>query len=339
MSKRSRRPGLEELLDRISALRDDPDAPATVEALRTNLAASQNLLVARAARVAGDLGKEELVSEMLAAFDRLMADPVETDKGCHGKTEIAKALVAMEQAADGLFLSGLRHVQMEGAFGGPIDVAIELRANCAIGLANSGHPNTVLELVPLLLDPGLPARLAAAQGIAASGQVAAEAVLRFKVLAGDEEPEVLTECLAGLLRIAPERSLAFVKPLLGPARPRRRAPGGEADGNAVREAAILALGESRLEEAVPLLIAQWERSFDRESRRLVLLALVASRREPAVDFLVSLVAEADPTAARQAISALAVHRGDPKVRERVAAAVERSESRGELRRHFAEEFG
>lgn len=323
MSPRRRRPSLEELLDRISALRDDPDAPETLEALRANLAGPQSLLVARAARVAGDLGKSELADDMLAAFDRLMKDPVETDKGCHGKTEIAKALLTMEHPASGLFLRGLRHVQMEGAYGGPIDVAIELRANCAIGLANSGHPHTVIELVPLLLDPGLPVRLAAAQGVAASGQLSAEAVLRFKVMVGDEEPEVLTECLTGLLRLFPERSLEFVAPLLG---------GG------VRQAAILALGESRLEEAVPLLRAEWERSYDRESRRLVLLALVTSRREPAVDFLLSIVAEADPAAARLAISAMAIHRRDPKLRERLAEAVEESEYRDELVRDFEQEF-
>ncbi len=38
----------------------------------------------------------------------------------------------------------------------------------------------------------------------------AEALLRFKVLVGDENPEVLGECFTGLLAIAPEECLALV---------------------------------------------------------------------------------------------------------------------------------
>lgn len=343
MSPRRRRPTLEERLDELSALRDDPDSPAALALLKKALAGGQNLLAARAARLAGDLGKEELVGEMLAAFDRFLVDAGATDKGCHAKTEIAKALVAMEMEgpATALFRRGLRHVQLEAAWGGAVDVAIELRANCAVGLANSGHPDTVVELVPLLVDPGFPARLAAAQGIAASGRLEAEAVLRLKVLVGDEEPEVLTECLTGLLRLAPERSLELVAPWVraGPPPPRERpARDGGAEPRALREAAILALGESRLAEAVPLLLAAWERSYDRESRRMVLLALVTSRREPALDFLLSLVAEGDAADAREAITALAIHRHDEKLRQRLEEALERNENRGELRRHFASEF-
>lgn len=336
MSPRRRRPTLEESLDQISALRREPDAPETLEQLKQNLAGKQNLLAGRAARVAGDLGKSELVPDMLDAFERFMHDPVETDKGSIAKTEIAKALVAMEHPAYAVFLRGLRHVQLEGAYGGPVDVAVELRANCALGLANAGHPDTVVELVPLLVDEGFPVRLAAAQGIAASGQLSAEAVLRFKVMTGDAEPEVLTECLAGLLRLSPERSIEFVKPLLRKSPPRSATR--DDDGSAPREAAILALGESRLEAAVPLLLEQWERSYDRESRRMVLLALVTSRREPALDFLVSLIADGEPGDAREAMTALAVHRHDTKLRERVEDALAKSPYRGELERHFEREF-
>ncbi len=335
-AKRRRRPTLEERLDHISDLRRDPDSPETLEELRKGLTGREALVAARAARVAGDLGKDELVPEMLAAFDRFMEDPVKNDKGCLAKTAIAKALIEMEHSATALFRRGLRHVQMEGSYGGPTDAAVELRANCAIGLANSGHPDTVVELVPLLLDEGLPARLAAAQGIGTFGGPAAEAVLRFKALAGDEEPEVVTECLAGLLRLAPERSLELVKSFLkGSAATRERVRSGHPP---LKEAAILALGESRLEAAVPLLAAEWKRCFDFESRRTVLLALVTLRRETALDFLLSVIAEGEPSVARETITAMAILRHDEKLCERVEGAVERSRSPGELRSHFEREF-
>jgi HEAT repeat protein len=326
MSPRRRDP-LEERLDRLGDLREDPDSPATTEALRAALGDRHNLVAAKAARMAAELGKDELASELTAAFDRFL--DAEADRGCHAKTAIAKALVELDHPATRLFRRGIRVVQMEGAYGGPVDVAQELRANCAIGLVNSGHPDAVVELVPLLTDPGLPVRLAAAQGIGASGRAEAEAVLRLKALVGDEEPEVITECLAALLRLAPERSLEFVEPFL--------ASGGPFSG-ARREAAILALGESRLEEAVGVLRREWGRSHDGDSRRTVLLALVTSRRESALDFLLSLVAEGEPRPAREALSALAIHRRDERIRERVAAAVRASKHSAELARHVDREF-
>lgn len=340
MSTRRRRPSLEDRLDQLSALRRDPDSAETVAALRQALTGKESLLAARAARVTGDLGKTELVPEMLEAFERFMKDPVKTDKGCYAKLEIAKALLEMEHPATALFLRGIRHIQLEPSWGDPVDAAIELRANCALALANSTHPDTVLELVPLLLDQGLPVRLAAAQGIAGAGQLSAEAVLRFKVLVGDEEPEVLMECLVGLLRLSPRRSIELIRPMLGATGPR---PAERGEGAARREAAILALGESRMEEAIPLLQEQWKKSYDPESRRMVLLALVTTRRETAVDFLLALIVEGEVAQAREAISALGIHRHDGKIRDRVHEVLERREG-SELKdsdglaRHFAEEF-
>ena len=101
---------------------------------------------------------------------------------------------------------------------------------------------------------------------------------------------------------------------------------------------VLALGESRLPEAIPLLSAQWHRTFDRNLRRAIALGMVSSRTDGALDFLFGLVSEGDRLAAAEAISALAVLRHDEKLRERTAAAVEkscyRSDLRGTLRREF-----
>lgn len=327
MKPRRRRPTLEERLDALSDLRSEADASLVVEKLREALRDKSHVVAGRAAKVAADLGIEELYRDMAEAFDRFLIDPVETDKGCIAKIAIAKALVDADHPAVGLYRRGIRHVQMEGSFGPPVDAAIELRANCAIGLANSGAPSTVLELVPLLADPGLPVRLAAVEGIAASGDPAAEAVLRLKIVTGDDEPEVVTEAAGALLRLAPERSLGFLRPLL------------DAPDAGIREAVILALGESRAEEAVPVLVELWERPYlDRDGRRAVLLALVTTRREPALGFLLKIVAEGDRLSASEAISALAIHRHDEKIHQRVAEAVEENDARDDLRRTLAREF-
>ena len=66
-------------------------------------------------------------------------------------------------------------------------------------------------------------------------------ILRLKGRLGDREPEVLSESLCGLLAGAPKENLPLVSGYL------------DVDDIPVREAAILALGRSRLPEAFEVL--------------------------------------------------------------------------------------
>ena len=325
MAKRGKRPTLEERLDRLSDLRDEPDGELVGRELRRALQGRQSLLVARAARLSADLGHLELVPEMVAAFDRFLVDPVKTDKGCLAKTAIARALVELEERPEELYFRGARHVQPEPAYGGPVDAAAELRGVCAHGLASTGHPDAVLELVRLLADPEWRVRAEAARALGNSGRLEAEAVLRLKALVGDTESEVVCECLGSLLSIAPERSLDFVTGFLA------------SRDQALVEGAALALGESRLEGAVEALKEAYGRCLDGEVRRTLLLAVAMTRREAGFDFLVSLVGEGRPARAAEAIEALAIHRHDGRVRERMRAAVGRRGD-AELRSLFDREF-
>ena len=310
-------------MDELADLRNDPSSEATREHLDLTLASGESLLVAKAARLATEFSLPELADPLAKAFDRFMDSE---DKGCLAKAAVAAALIELEIDNVPLFLRGLRHVQYEGSYGGQQDVAAELRAHCAVGLANSGHGDAVVELVRLLVDPENPPRIAAARGIGAVGGLEAEPVLRLKLLAGDEEPEVLTECCLGLLRLSPRRSLPFMEELL-------------ADKEEIRrEAVILALGESRLPEAVPLLRGQWEHTFDRGLRRAILLGLVSSRSDPALEFLFDLVAEGDRLAAAEAISALAVLRHNDKIHRQAKDAVEKSRFAKDLRQTLRREF-
>lgn len=311
-AKPSRRDPLEDRLNAISALRREKTGPELLDKLRSALADKHNLIVARAARVAGDLSLSELEPELIAAFERLMADPARLDKGCSAAKNIAEALLALEVSAVGVFRRGLRHVQMEPAFGGPIDVAIELRGNCAIGLAGCAYAEVVVELVPLLVDKAEMVRATAARAIAAAARVESEAVLRLKALVGDEEPEVVSECLTGLMRLAPERSFDLLERFL------------RGSDTALKKAAFLALGEARHPKAVARLIELWPDEFDRDSRRVLLLALATSRREEACEFLVELVAESDLGSAVLALDALAVFPQDGKLRQKIDAAIRAS---------------
>lgn len=302
-----KRPSLEDQLDRLSDLRDEPDRAVARQALAKALASkASHLLPARAAKVAAVLGIDDLEQEMAAAFDRLMVEPTKRDKGCVGKTALAKALLDLGLDATGVFLAGIRHVQLEPVWGGSEDMAQELRAWCAQGLARSGHPDSILELVPLLVDPKRPPRLAAARALGEVGRVEAEPLLRLKALAGDEEPEVVGECLASLLHLEPRRSLDFVGEFLH----HRDA--------VLAEAAALALGESRLEGAVDLLARRLEDTIvDPELRRALFLGLAMSRRQSAFDLLLERVEDGGSAEASQALTALALHRHDEALNEKV----------------------
>src|SRR5258708_142288 len=70
-------------------------------------------------------------------------------------------------------------------------------------------------------------------------------------------------------------------------------------------------------------LGKWgERTRALDRRRTGLLAVAMLKREPAIAFLLSLVAEAPGPTARDAITALAVYRHDDTLVQRVRQAVE-----------------
>lgn len=319
-------PPLEDRLARLSELRREQDPDAARPELRKSLADKSPYLVEKAAKLTAELGLDELSDDLAAGFDRFMVDPVASDKGCVAKTAVARALVDLEAQEDDVFLRGVRHRQMEPAYGGSVDTAVMLRAASAEGLLVCGHPNLGLEMTDLLVDSETPARLAAARVLAASGRPEAEPLLRLKARLGDAEPEVTSEALTGLLAMAPQRSLTFVSAFL------------EDDDRSIVEAAALALGESRLEEAVPMLVKRYESCYDERLQRTLLVSISMMRREPGLEYLLSMVSEGTPDRARRALVALAIHRGDETLRERVKAEVSRRGHRG-LREAFRRELG
>jgi HEAT repeat protein len=198
---------------------------------------------------------------------------------------------------------------MEPVWGGREDTAGELRAVCAIGLVQAKHPRALDELVVLLLDPLRVARVGAARAIGDSGQRAGVPLLRYKILAGDGEPEVLTECFSSLLHLEPEASFDFVRGHLF----------GD-DGDRA-EAAALALGQSRMPRAAPVLIA-WAADRLVEDRRVAYVSLALLRTPEAFEHLLGVVERGEAVDAENALDALAVHAHDLALRERVGAVVD-----------------
>lgn len=306
----ARKRRLEENLAELNNLRADPTSGPAIARLRKALAGKTHHLAAEAARIAGEFEIQQLEGDLVSAFERFMVNPSKADPGCAAKTAIAEALYRIGCHQENLFLRGIRHIQLEPVYGGKEGTAAKLRVACALGLVRMDYPEVMLELADLLADAKLDARIGAVRAIAYAQQDAGLPLLRFKALVGDEDIRVLYECFGALLKLSPESSMPFVAGFL------------HDDDLAVCEAAAIALGESRLAQAFDALKTGWEKAPDPALRRTELLAIAMLRHEQAVDFLLSLVADASPAIASDAVAALGMYQRDEGLWRQVQQLVE-----------------
>lgn len=315
---------IEERLTELAKLSKQPDTGENRIQIRKHLASRVSLIAARAADIVAHIENRELIPELVSAFHRFIHDSAKTDKGCAAKIAIVKALLAADCDDDEIFRIGIRHVQLEPAWGGSSDTAAELRALCGLGLVQVGSPDVMDQLSELLADKQADARIGAARALAHCG-VTATPLLRFKVLTGDEEPAVIAECLSGLMRTSPRASFEFVAQFV--------------DRNCAElyEHAALALAESRLPDVFEFLREKWTSTFDREFKQSLLLPMALTRCEPARDFLLSVLESGETRLATAAIAALTIYRDDPTLQARAEAAIDgpkRADLLTALRRAF-----
>jgi hypothetical protein len=300
---------IEKALDALGELRGEKSPELMNKGLRAYLGNRSNLVVAKAAKIAGELSTSNLTPDLVAAFDRFMANPQKLDKRCAAITELAAALYQLDYREPEVYLAGLKHVQKEASFGPPVDTAAELRGICAQGLIRTQYPDSLAAVLNLLVDPERPARLGAIRALGVNGGDAGVLLLRLKVLTGDDEPEVLRECFTCLLDAAPDPSIQFVARYVDDEDP------------ATAEAAIWALGESRLVPAVEVLKEKWDRSAGQPTRKILLAALAASRVEEGIAFLRLLLANESLKTAGDVVTALSIYKSNESVKLAVASIV------------------
>src|SRR5438105_14713012 len=119
MSKRT----FDRKIGELEALRAGKDRAATREQFAKALRDRNNYLVARGAAIAAELKLEELIPDLLQAFDRFFVDPVKTDPQCLAKHAIARALKELGHRDAEAYLRGIVHVQFEPVWGGRADTA------------------------------------------------------------------------------------------------------------------------------------------------------------------------------------------------------------------------
>jgi HEAT repeat protein len=161
--------------------------------------------------------------------------------------------------------------------------------------------------------------------LAVNGGPAGALLVKLKIITGESEPDVLAECFSGLLAASPERSLPLIAGFI------------DSEDVAVAEAALLALGSSRLPKAFELLKATLERTAGGPLRKIVLLAIAMIRSDAAIEFLLALLAECSPAMAKDVMAGLALFRNNEKVRNRVESVVARRNEKS-VTEVFSREF-
>ena len=296
---------LEDALAGLNALKAQGPTAAAAAALKAALGQRSSLIVAKAAQLAGAMELAALTPDLTVAFARFRGQPAKLDKLCQAKTALVQALVVLGGPAEQVYLPAIALVQMEPVYGGQVDTAAEMRGLAAAGLLRMGHPQGLNLVAELLADPQPPARAGAIRALVESGRSEAVPLLRFKARLGDADASVSGECLGALLKVDPPAGLQHAGGLLnGP-------------DDALAETAALALGASRLAGALEVLRGALEATVDGDRRRACALALAMLRQPAANEFLLNQVREASRSDAQAALEALAIHRYDAALMERL----------------------
>lgn len=302
----ARRMSIEDRLARIAKLERAPISNDAIKELGKALASANSALVARTAQAAGKLSAIDLAPHLIKAFSRFINNPIKTDRGCLAKNAIIEALDRIDYNDEDIFLKGICYIQKEAVFGGTTDTAAELRGKCGFALARMGYPEARFELAALLMDSESQARIAAARAIASLGGIEGELLLRMKVMAGDQESDVIGECFTGLLSINFERSLSFVSEFLA------------SDNPLMMEAAIFALGESRKKPAFEILRDYRENNIiEPEVHKILLLAIALTRLDEAFEYLIKVIGDEHRKNAIAALEALKIVRVSDDLRVRI----------------------
>ncbi len=83
----------EEQIAALDSLRQQ-DREACIEPLRKALEHRNNFVVAKAGDLARDFQLQQLLPELLAAFERFFDNPVKTDPQCWAKNSLSRGIVA-----------------------------------------------------------------------------------------------------------------------------------------------------------------------------------------------------------------------------------------------------
>ena len=315
---------VERQLENLKAIRAAGLCDAALKELRRALADKVNVIVAKAATIAAEWQANALLPNLIDAYHRLFVKASESDPQCWGKNELSKCLKELGVAESAVYIRGLTHFQWENTWGGKTDTAAALRSTCALALVQCTdipRHETLLHLVTALTESDANVRTDAARALEQMNGRDVALLLRLKARAGDKEARVTGQVLESLLAIEGAAGVPFVADFL-------KNPDQE-----ICEESALALGASRLPEAVESLKKAWLNPLGLRNGTTLLRAISASRQDAALDFLLEQVKTAEQSAAEDVLWALQLHRDSEDIVKRIAQAVSR---RDDLQTAFRE---
>lgn len=314
---------IEEKIERLRRIVEHGSHDERISALRGALTEKRGFLVAKAAAWAAETLSYDLIPDLVESYPRFLDNPLKSDKTCAAKRAIVRALYELDYTDVSFYGRGLHYTQREPVWGGHVDTAVEVRCTCALGLLLSGDPRAMVKLVGALHDPEPQVRAGVIKAMEMAHPHDAELVLRHKILQGDTEAEVVGQAFSSLMKVAAEESIDFVAGYLGD------------DRIPTREAAALALGESRHETALNILVATSQALSERDGFQHALLEGIALQRsEKGFEYLLQVIESAGLALAGQAIAALSIYSYNTDLR---SAVEERVSTRGEP--HLLEVYG
>jgi len=328
--------GFERELAELELLRELVKAGASlsadqIEYLRKSVAHRNNFLVSKAARLVAEAELTALLPDVLAAYDRFFIDAEKTDPKCWAKEALAKSMVKLGHRQRDAYLSGMRHHQMEGSWGPPVDSAGTLRGICTHALVDCpgiSDADLLTALLEPLTDSDKTVRMEAARAIGSVGGVSAALLMRLRALLGpalrdQDEPEVLGAVYSALLSLEGAAAIPLVSKALE-------------EGDDTAGEAAFALADLRSAEAVAALQARLRAGAGAWFTSVLLSAIALTRLPEAIDFLLAMIAR-DAREAPQAIEAIGRVAPNAELRARVEQAVEQADSprlRQALRQHL-----
>ncbi len=272
----ARRTKTDQILDSLSAYLGDNAAVPDSGLVERYLSHRSHVVVARAASIAGAHGMAGLSGALSAAFERLLGNGEKNDKGCVGKRAIVKALDRLGYDDLSWFRAALGCVQMEPAYGGMIDTAIDVRCRAARALGRFPWRSVSRSLVILTGDRAPKVRMSAIDMLASYDTPEAELAVLAKTVAGDGSEEVMGVCFRALLAFESSENLALVASYL------------REGADQVRIEAAFAIAESRAPDAFERLREVWDQTPAVDMRRSLLLAITTIRSEAVKEFLLRL---------------------------------------------------
>ena len=273
-------------LGALEALRDVSPEAAEPE-LAKALQLQNNFLVAKAAAVILHHRLTSLTPNLAAAFPRFLKNSAKSDPQCWAKNAIAKTLAAFEYQEPELFLTGMRHIQLEPVWGGSADSAGTLRSTCALALVQCREVNShrvLTYLIPLFADKELSVRVNAVRAVEQVGTDSAALLLRLRAELASDEPELLGACYSGILALEGPAAILLVAQFL------------QSEDDPAAEAAM-AIAQTHTSEAFQLLRATFAKARDPWFRTAVLSAVALTRQQEAADWLLDLIANEEGHAA------------------------------------------